>query len=60
MSMIDYYIITAGCIIGASYTGFQLGERSGIVKFLKFLEQKTAADNIIKIRIKDDSVEFLK
>lgn len=55
-----YYLITFACVAGSAYTSFALGRRHGIEKFICFLESHTDSNNIIKLKITDDSVDFVK
>ena len=55
-----YYLITFICVAGGCYSGFMLGRRNGIEHFINFLEAHTNNQNIVKIKISKDTVEFLK
>lgn len=56
-----YYLITFSCVAGGCYTGFQLGKREGIERFLAFLDHhKNKFDNKITIKLVDDEVEIVQ
>jgi hypothetical protein len=55
-----YYFITFACVAGSAYTSFALGKRYGIEKFIEFLEMHTNSKNIIKLKITEQSVDFIK
>jgi len=55
-----YYLITFSCVAGGCYTGFQLGKREGIERFLQFLDShKNKSDNKVTIKLVGDEVEIV-
>lgn len=57
---ITYYLITFGCVIGSSLMSYKIGMYYGMHRFISFLQANTDSNNIIKIKITDESVEFLQ
>jgi len=56
-----YYLITFACVGGGCYTGFQLGKREGIERFLDFLDShKNKLTNEVKIKLTDGEVEIIR
>lgn len=52
--------ITLLCVIGSSFMSYYIGKREGITAFLSFLESHKNGDNIVKIKMTADEVEFIK
>ena len=56
-----YYLITFTCVAGGCYTGFQLGKREGIERFLQYLDaHKNKYDNKITIKLVDNEVQIVQ
>jgi len=55
-----YYLITFICVAGGCYSGFKLGSRDGIERFISFLEAHTDNHKIVKLKITGENVEFIK
>jgi len=56
-----YYLITFICVAGGCYSGFMLGRREGIERFLQFLEAHKNKDNIVKMKfIGKEDIKFLE
>jgi len=54
-----YYLITFGCVAGGCYTGFWLGRREGIERFLQFLDAHKNRDNKITLKLVGGDVEIV-
>lgn len=54
-----YYLITFGCVAGGCYTGFWLGRREGIERFLAFLDHHKNRDNKITLKLVGGDVEIV-
>lgn len=48
------------CVAGGCWTGFQLGRRDGIDQLLNFMEANSDENKILKIRFKENDIEFIK
>lgn len=55
-----YYLITFVCTAGGCYTGFKLGRREGIERFLAFLDTHKNRDNKVTIKLVNDEVEIVR
>jgi hypothetical protein len=60
MSTLGFLAIMFPCVIGSSIMSYFIGRRDGISNFLNFLDSRKDINNIIKIRMIDDDVEFIK
>jgi len=48
------------CVAGGCITGFMIGRREGIERFLQFLESHKNKDNIVKMKfIGNEDIKFL-
>ena len=55
-----YYFITFLCVAGGCYTGFHLGRKRGIERFLAFLDaHKNGFTNEVTFKLKDGDEEIL-
>lgn len=57
---IIYYMITFICTAGGCYTGFRAGRVNGVEDFIKFLEANCNSNKEVKMRITENTVEFIK
>jgi len=60
MSTLGFLAILLPCVLGSSIMSYLIGRRDGISNFLTFLDSRKDINNIIKIRMIDDDVEFIK
>jgi len=59
MSTLGFLAILLPCVLGSSVTSYLIGRRDGISNFLNFLDSRKDVNNIIKIRMIDDDIEFI-
>jgi len=60
MSTLGFLAIMFPCVIGSSIMSYFIGKKDGINVFWIYLDDRKDKDGVIKIRITDDDIEFIK
>lgn len=60
MSTLGFLAIMFPCVIGSSIMSYFIGKKDGINLFWIYLDSRKDKDSMIKIRITDDDIEFIK
>jgi hypothetical protein len=60
MSTLGFLAILLPCVLGSSIMSYFIGKTEGINAFWVYLDGRKDKDGMIKIRITDDDIEFIK